>query len=143
MMFPSIKAMDNEVTLPKLNGEVHELIESGQLTLILKRDASLRVVDGSGDELVAVNIPVSKNIKKLLQVVGPCVVASASKAGGGIPISVADISSKIKSSAEYILDSGEIIGKVSSVVDFTSRKPTISRVGAVSEEKLKSYISII
>ena len=142
MIFPSIKAMDEEVTLPELDGYVHQLIESGQLTLILKRDASLRVVPGSGDELLAVNIPVSLNVKKLLEAVGPCVVASASKIGSGIPNSVADISNKIKSSTEYILDSGKILGKLSSVIDFTSRKPTITRVGAVSEEMLKSHITI-
>jgi L-threonylcarbamoyladenylate synthase len=143
MIFPSIKAMDNEVTLPELEEEVHGLIESGQLTLILKRDASLRVVHGSRDELVTVNIPASENIKKLLRVSGPCVIASASKIGSGIPTSIADISNKIKSSSEYILDSGKIIGKVSSVIDFTSRTPTISRIGAVSKEKLQDYISMI
>jgi tRNA A37 threonylcarbamoyladenosine synthetase subunit TsaC/SUA5/YrdC len=88
-------------------------------------------------ELVAVNIPINQNIKKLLENSGPCVVASAAIPGLGLPLTTKDISLKIRNGVEYILDAGKISGKVSTLINFEKRKPTLSRIGAVPEDIVK------
>ena len=137
MIFSSITQMDSEVTIPNFDDETKNYIETGQLTLVLPRDESMRVNASGYRELVAVNIPVNQNIKKLLEKTGPCVVAAAAVPGQGLPLEVKDISSKIKEGVEYILDADKISGLVSTVVSFEKRKPTISRNGAVPEETIK------
>lgn len=137
MIFSSITQMDSEVTVPNFDEETKNYIETGQLTLILPRDASMRVDSTGVKELVAVNIPINQNIKKLLEKSGPCVVAAAAVPGQGLPLEVKHISLKIKEGVEYILDADKISGLVSTVVSFEKRKPTISRNGAVPEETIK------
>ena len=137
MIFSSITQMDSEVTIPNFDTETKNYIESGQLTLVLPRDESMRVNASGFKELVAVNIPVNQNIKKLLDETGPCVVAAAAVPGRGLPLEVKDISSKIKEGVEYILDAGKISGSVSTILNFEKRKPTISRIGAVPEDTIK------
>lgn len=137
MVFSSITQMDSEVTVPNFNQEIINLIETGQITLVLPRDASMRVNDSKFKELVAVNTPSNQNIKKLLELSGSCLVAAAAIPGQGLPLDVKDISLKIRNGVEYILDAGKISGIVSTVINFESRKPTISRIGAVSESLVK------
>ncbi|CAB4329496.1 unannotated protein [freshwater metagenome] len=137
MIFSSITQMDSEVTIPNFDEETKNYIETGQLTLVLPRDESMRVNASGFRELVAVNIPVNQNIKKLLEKTGPCVVAAAALPGQGLPLEVKDISSKIKEGVEYILDADKISGLVSTVINFEKRKPIISRNGAVPEETIK------
>ena len=137
MIFSSITQMDSEVTIPNFDTETKNYIESGQLTLVLPRDESMRVNASGFKELVAVNIPVNQNIKKLLDETGPCVVAAAAVPGRGLPLEVKDIISKIKEGVEYILDAGKISGSVSTILNFEKRKPTISRIGAVPEDTVK------
>lgn len=69
--------MDGEVTIPSFSQEIKEYIQTGQLTLVLPRDESMRVNANGFKELVAVNIPIDENVKKLLEMSGPCVVAAA------------------------------------------------------------------
>ena len=137
MIFSSITQMEDEVTIPSFSQEVKEYIQAGQLTLVLPRDASMRVNTNGLKELVAVNIPSNQNIKKLLESSGPCVVAAAAIQGLGLPLTTKDISLKIKDGVEYILDAGKISGIVSTIINFEKRKPILSRIGAVPEEIVK------
>lgn len=137
MIFSSITQMEDEVTIPSFSQEVKEYIQAGQLTLVLPRDASMRVNTNGLKELVAVNIPSNQNIKKLLESSGPCVVAAAAIPGLGLPLTTKDISLKIKDGVEYILDAGKISGIVSTIINFEKRKPILSRIGAVPEEIVK------
>ena len=137
MIFSSITQMEDEVTIPSFSQEVKEYIQAGQLTLVLPRDASMRVNTNGLKELVAVNIPSNQNIKKLLESSGPCVVAAAAIPGLGLPLTTKDISLKIKDGVEYILDAGKISGIVSTIINFEKRKPILSRIGAVPEVIVK------
>jgi len=137
MIFSSISQMDEEVTIPSFSQEIREYIETGQLTLVLPRDESMRVNSNGYKELVAVNIPINQNIRNLLEKSGPCVVASAAIPGLGLPPTTKEISLNIKDGVEYILDAGKISGMVSTIINFEKKKPVISRIGAVSEEIVK------
>ena len=137
MIFSSITQMDGEVTIPSFSQEIKECIQTGQLTLVLPRDESMRVNTNGFKELVAVNIPINQNVKKLLETSGPCVVAAAAIPGLGLPLTTKDISLKIRDGVEYILDAGKISGKVSTLINFEKRKPTLSRIGAVPEDIVK------
>jgi tRNA threonylcarbamoyl adenosine modification protein (Sua5/YciO/YrdC/YwlC family) len=137
MIFSSISQMDGEVTIPSFSQEIKEYIQTGQLTLVLPRDESMRVNANGFKELVAVNIPINQNVKKLLEISGPCVVAAAAIPGLGLPLTTKDISLKIKDGVEYILDAGKISGIVSTIINFEKRKPILSRIGAVPAEIVK------
>ena len=137
MIFSSVSQMDSEVTIPNLDQETKKYIETGQLTLVLPRDESMRVNSDKYKELVAVNIPINPSVKKLLESSGPCAVAAAAIPGQGLPVNIKDISLKIKDGVEYILDAGQISGTVSSIVNYEKRKPIVSRIGAVPEETIK------
>lgn len=137
MIFSTITQMDGEVTIPSFSQDIKKYIETGQLTLVLPRDESMRVNANGFKELVAVNIPINENIKKLLEKSGPCVVASAAMPGLGLPPTTKNISQKIKDGVEYIVDAGKISGMVSTIINFEKRKPVISRIGAVPEEIVK------
>ena len=140
MIFSSVSQMDSEVTIPNLDEETKNYIETGQLTLVLPRDDSMRVNSIKYRELVAVNVPVNPSIKKLLESSGPCAVAAAAVPGQGLPLDVKDISLKIKDGVEYILDAGLISGTVSSIVNYEKKKPIVSRIGALSEEMIQKLI---
>jgi tRNA A37 threonylcarbamoyladenosine synthetase subunit TsaC/SUA5/YrdC len=140
MIFSSISQMDSEVTIPTLDQETKNYIETGQLTLVLPRDESMRINSIKYKELVAVNVPVNPSIKKLLESSGPCAVAAAAIPGQGLPVDVKDISLKIKDGVEYILDAGLISGTISSIVNYEEKKPIISRIGGLSEELIKKLI---
>ena len=43
MIFSSISQMDGEVTIPSFSQEIKDYIQTGQLTLVLPRDESMRV----------------------------------------------------------------------------------------------------
>ena len=140
MIFPTVEAMNDEVTLPILGPGLLELIESGSLTLIVNKDTSMRSNQEDSHELVAVNIPINPWVRKLLKKTGPCAVGAASIIGEGVPKRLTEVSPAIKDLAEVAIDAGIIKSTVSTVINFAGTKPILIRVGAVSEVQIKKLI---
>ena len=126
--------------LPELTGaqeRVAQALLPGPYTLILPNPTRrFPWLAGSRPETIGVRIPdVTGVVAELLGRVGVVAATSANLHGGADPRRLADVPHELVEAAAAVLDTGELLGMPSTVVDLTGPEPRILREGAIPAAK--------
>lgn len=131
--------------LPKLTSEIspsaRQLINDywpGPLTIILPGQNNLPT-NLSPDNTLAVRIPDNEIARRFIRAAGGAVATSSANRSGESPaLSVPEVMEALGSDIEAVLDGGQAqIGLASTIVDFTSDSPKVTRLGPIRLEELQ------
>ena len=116
--------------VPEVEGHV---VPRGPLTVVLPNPKRrLPWLAGARPETIGVRIPdVTGVVAELLGRVGVVAATSANLHGGADPRRFADVPHELVEAASAVLDTGELPGMPSTVVDLTGPEPRVLREGAV------------
>lgn len=116
----------------------------GPLTLILGRDPSVPPRVAGGGETLAVRVPAHVVARALLaHYEAPIAAPSANLSTRVSPTSAEHVLKSLKGRIPLILDGGPCqVGLESTVLDMTSEKPTILRLGDVSAEAISECLGL-
>ena len=114
----------------------------GPLTLILKKSAGIPDDVTAGRETVAVRMPRNNVALALIRACGvPIAAPSANLSGRPSGTTGAHVFQDLAGKIDLVLDAGPVeIGVESTVLDISTRPPTILRPGAVTAEELEGII---
>ena len=87
-------------------------------------------------ETVGIRFPKNEIIRKIVKKIGPITITSANKHGGKNPVNVLDAYSQLGETIKIYVDCGSCLGRPSTVIDLTSKKPRLIREGAVPFKKV-------
>jgi L-threonylcarbamoyladenylate synthase len=114
----------------------------GPLTLIVKRNAAVPDIVTAGLDTVAVRLPdhpVTRALLRLTEV--PVAAPSANLSGRPSPTDARTVFEDLQDLIEAVLDGGSCdVGIESTVLDLTSRIPTILRPGTITREDLEDVL---
>jgi L-threonylcarbamoyladenylate synthase len=130
-----------ELITPPLAPIVQKLVDRfwpGPLTLVLPLLSTLP--DNLSPTLtIGLRVPDHPLTRSMLRVTGPLAATSANLSGEPSASTADEVQSQIGSKVDLILDGGKSPGgKASTVLDCTSDKPVILRVGPLSWEDIQS-----
>ena len=116
--------------VPEVEGR---LVPRGPLTVVLPNpERRLPWLAGARPETIGVRIPdVTGVVAELLGRVGVVAATSANLHGGADPRRFADVPHELVEAASAVLDTGELPGMPSTVVELTGPEPRVLREGAV------------
>ena len=134
-----LRAVVSEIT-PEAQ-RVMDAFWPGPLTLIFKGAALPdRLTAGTGT--IAVRLPDSRFLVRLIEVVGgPITATSANRSGDADLHSAQDVLSVLGDEVDLIIDGGLRAGLPSTLVDVTGPVPTLIRPGAIPISSLSPYLS--
>lgn len=114
----------------------------GPLTLILKKKKSIPDEVTAGLKTVAVRMPKNKVAQMLIRECGfPIAAPSANKSGKPSPTTAKHVLDDLNGKIPAIIDGGDTAyGLESTVIDLTTRTPTILRPGAVTRTQITREI---
>jgi L-threonylcarbamoyladenylate synthase len=135
----ALVASDLEVILdavPELRGRAAVLARAllpGPYTLVLPNPARrYRWLTGTRPETIGVRVPdLPLETREVLDRFGAVAATSANVHGGPDPARVEDIPEPVLRASAAVVDSGELPGTPSTVVDLTRPEPQVLREGAV------------
>ena len=135
----ALVASDLDVLLdavPELRGRAAVMARAllpGPYTLVLPNPARrYRWLTGTRPETIGVRVPdLPSEAKAVLDAFGAVAMTSANVHGGPDPARVEDIPEPILHAAAAVVDSGELPGTPSTVIDLTGTEPEVLREGAV------------
>ena len=122
----------------------------GQLTLILKRkEPNVIPLELTGfQNTIGLRIPDNEIILRILNLLkekgyfGGIIGTSANYSGENPTISGEEVTKKILSPIDLIIDGGKSKSKIpSTIVDCTTKKVTFLRVGKITEEEIMGFLS--
>jgi tRNA threonylcarbamoyl adenosine modification protein (Sua5/YciO/YrdC/YwlC family) len=122
--------------VPELRGRtavVARALLPGAYTLVLPNPANrFRWLCGERPEVIGVRVPeLPAEARAVLDRVGVVASTSANLHGGADPRRIADVPAELLTRVGAIVDSGELPGVPSTVLDLTGPEPRILREGAV------------
>lgn len=134
-----IRALATDVSLPA--ADLVERHWPGPLTIIVKRQPSLRMDLGESEGTVALRVPDHELAREILRGTGPMAVSSANLSGRPAAVTCDEAIDQLGDDVAVYLDGGPVGGpesQPSTIVDFT-RRPTgqVLRHGALSLELLQ------
>jgi L-threonylcarbamoyladenylate synthase len=114
----------------------------GPLTLVLPRGASIPDIVTAGLPTVGIRVPNHPVATALIRAAGvPLAAPSANRSMHISPTSGAHVAASLGAAPDLILDAGPAsVGIESTVLDLTSRVPTILRPGMISIEQLRGVL---
>lgn len=116
----------------------------GPLTIVCGATPNVPPEVTAGLPSVAVRMPHHPVALTLINAVGPIAAPSANLSGKPSPTTAKHVQKDLFGKIDAIIDAGATkIGLESTVVDFTSRLPTLLRPGAITLEQLKKYLDQI
>jgi len=116
----------------------------GPLTLVLRArpGASLPDALSGGARTVGVRLPDHPAPRAIAAAVGPLPTTSANRSGKAEPLDAATVLAGLGAQVDLILDGGRTLGaRPSTVVDVTTDPPTVLRVGAVDEDRIRAILT--
>jgi L-threonylcarbamoyladenylate synthase len=116
----------------------------GPLTLVLRArpGASLPDALSGGARTVGVRLPDHPAPRAMAAAVGPLPTTSANRSGKAEPLDAATVLAELGAEVDLILDGGRTRGaRPSTVVDVTTDPPTVLRVGAVDEDRIRAILT--
>lgn len=127
--------------VPELAIKLAERFWPGPLTLVVPKHPALPgAVSATGT--VGVREPDHPVARALLKRSGPLAVTSANLSGESSPTTAAEVLAQLGGRIALILDGGPTPGGVpSTVVDCVGSEPRILREGALSKEKILTFLS--
>lgn len=138
---PSIQAIE---TIAYMNDAAHQICKKflpGTLTIILKKKLSVPDIITSGNNTIAVRIPNHPIALELLAEYGPLTVTSANLHHEKTQGSIKDILTQLGTHIPICLKDGKRDMVPSTIVDLSSSKPKITRIGVVTEKELLDVIT--
>ena len=135
----SIMATEGQIKkLCQLTDNAQRFIDSGDLriTAILpaQETAPQKIVH---DGTLAIRLPTSKMIHSLIAMTGPITATSANIHGKEAPATCESAMSQLGENAAIYINSGEVGGFPSTLIDFTGEKPKVIREGALSPDDMR------
>ena len=113
----------------------------GGLTLVVRHASSLSWDLGDARGTVAVRMPLHPVAIELLERTGPMAVSSANRHGRPAAQTAREAQAQLGDDVAVYLEDGQVSGGVAStIVDVTSDRPRVVRLGAVSVEALKTVV---
>src|SRR5204863_4711275 len=108
----------------------------GPLTLVVPNpERRFRFVTGSRPDTLGIRVPALTGAPALvLRKAGPLAATSANLAGGRAPRRIGDVPREIQDGCAAVVDSGELPGLASTVVDLTGPEARVLREGAVGAD---------
>lgn len=127
---------------------VDTLIEAfwpGALTIILKKKDIIPKEMVSNGETIGVRMPNHKVALEIIDSIGGILATtSANISGTPSPISFSEVSKKLKSKVDLIIeDTTPLLGIESTIIDLSGRKIKIMRNGAISIDEIEAVIGKI
>lgn len=125
--------------IPNLAYQLIEKFWPGPLTLVLPKNDSIPDIVTANSNTVAVRQPAHPVALGLIAAAGvPVAAPSANKSGKPSPTTAQHVAQDLGSKVSLILDGGPTqVGLESTVLDLTSKQPTLLRAGAISKEELE------
>ena len=112
----------------------------GPITLVLKKNNTLSEYVTNGKDTIAVRMAKSKVLKELIRKTGsPLFMTSANKSGKPECANLDDIENECPL-LDGMLEGNVLLGEASTIVDCSSEKIKILRIGPISMEQMKKYI---
>ena len=114
----------------------------GPMTIILDKNETVPYETSGGLETVAVRMPSHELARELIRRAGvPIAAPSANTSGRPSPTSYEHVKMDLDGRVDMIIDGGAVeIGVESTIIDVTSKVPTILRPGAITYEMLVEAI---
>lgn len=136
----NIKAWVEEI--PPLAIKLAENFWPGPLTLVLKKKEAIPDIVTAGNPTVAVRIPNhTVTLSLLAKLSFPVAAPSANPFGYVSPTTAQHVSDQLGDKIPYILEGGASqVGIESTIISFTTSKPTVLRLGGTSLEALKNIL---
>jgi L-threonylcarbamoyladenylate synthase len=126
--------------VPELSEHWQKLLETllpGPYTLVLPNpERRLRWLSPGREETIGVRVPeLPEPARKVLEQFGAVAATSANRHGEPDPRRVEEIPAEIRAAAGAVLDTGELPGTSSTVIDLTGPEPVILRAGVGDVER--------
>jgi L-threonylcarbamoyladenylate synthase len=123
--------------VPELRGRAEQIARAllpGAYTLILPNPARRYPwFTGSNPDAIGVRVATLPDVAaQVLAQVGAVVATSANRPGEPEPRRVEDVPAEFREAAGAVVDAGELPGRSSTVIDFTTDEPRVLREGAGS-----------
>lgn len=117
----------------------------GPLTLIFQKSELVPYETTGGLDTIAVRMPSHKAAQAFIKAAGGYVAApSANRSGRPSPTSAKYVIEDLMGRVDMILDGGDVeIGLESTIVDMTTKEPTILRPGFVTKEMLEKVLQSV
>lgn len=116
----------------------------GPLTIVLKKQSSVPDIVTAGGNTIAVRVPKNPIVRKLIALSHPLAAPSANRSKHISPTTAEHVATDLDGLVGLILDGGECkVGIESTVLDLTSKSPTILRPGAVTADMLLSVLTSV
>ena len=134
-------ASDINQTAKKIVKKFWDIKNPRPLTLIFKRNSSLKKFITSGSPNIAVRLAGFRYLRNIISICGPIVSTSATVSGiKGYPSKIEDISDSIKKQVDLIVECSSCLGgSESTVIDVTDEIPAQVREGMIEfRDVLKS-----
>ena len=133
--------------IEKKEEKVLEAVWPGQVTVVLPKRNIVPDILTAGQKSVAMRIPNSQFVDKLLGKFGYPITSTSANISNELPSNRAsEIAEKFKDSyykPDLIIDVGDLkVSEPSTVLDLTSDKPKILRVGPTKPEKLLKLLEL-
>lgn len=131
----------------EISSDAKKLIDlywPGPLTLVFKKNKKISKKLTSNLETIAIRMPENRIAKELIAYSNvPIVAPSANLSGKPSPTKAEHVFDDLHGKIEMIVDGGEVeIGLESTIVDVSTKSPSILRPGKITREELSSIIKI-
>lgn len=128
--------------IPEITQKLIKKFWPGPLTLILKKSKTIPQIATGKQDTVALRMPSNKIALSLIKSLGhPIVAPSANLFGKPSPTMAKHVFDDLNGKIDIIIDGGQTrIGIESTVLDLTSKIPTILRPGGISLSELKKIL---
>ncbi len=129
--------------IPDSAYQLAEKFWPGPLTMILYKADIVPCETTGGLDTVAVRMPVHRVARELIRAAGGYVAApSANRSGRPSPTVARYVTEDMDGRIDMIIDGGDVeIGLESTIVDLTSRQPTVLRPGYITRKMLNQVLS--
>ena len=126
--------------VPELHGRSASIARAllpGAFTLVFPNPAQrFRWLTGPTPDVIGVRVPdVVGSAAHVLGRVGAVVATSANHPGGADPASLDEVPREILEGAAVAVDGGRLLGRPSTVIDFTGTEPRVLRAGAANPDR--------
>lgn len=109
----------------------------GPLTIVLERSGAARDLElGAGPDTIGMRCPQHQFVRQLAARVGPLATTSANRSGQSTPVDAKSAAASLAGPVGLVIDGGPAGTVASTVVDATSDRPRLLRVGAIAPAAL-------
>ncbi len=141
----NMETVEKLVFLDKGKLELISNFWPGPLTIIVKKkDKTLPQILTCSSDKLGVRIPDHSGAKRLIELCGGSLVGtSANKSGSKSPRTPAEVLKELKGGFDLMVDGGPtLLGKESTVVDFTGRNPEVIREGSINKAEILKFVNV-